>query len=71
MSGGDYGTGITSLKLQILSRSSRNWFDITPVAGTKKRLTPERQSFLFYSLRGADPLKLPCVGLAPSEIPSV
>lgn len=25
-----------SFKLQILSRSSKNWFDITPVAGTRK-----------------------------------
>ena len=29
-------TGITILKAQILSRSSKKWFDITPVAGTKK-----------------------------------
>lgn len=29
-------TGITFLKDQILSRSSKKWFDITPVAGTKK-----------------------------------
>ncbi len=29
-------TGITFLKDQILSRSSKNWFDITPVAVTKK-----------------------------------
>ena len=27
-------TGITFLKAQILSRSSKKWFDITPVAGT-------------------------------------
>ena len=26
-------TGITFLKAQILSRSSKKWFDITPVAG--------------------------------------
>ena len=25
-----------SFKLQILSRSSKKWFDITPVAGTKE-----------------------------------
>ena len=25
-----------SLSAQILSRSSKNWFDITPVAGTRK-----------------------------------
>ena len=30
------GFGITSLKAQILSKSSRKKFDITPVAGTKK-----------------------------------
>ena len=36
LSGGEYGNGITSLRLQILSRSSRYWFDITPVAGTRK-----------------------------------
>ena len=29
-------TGITFLKDQILSRSSKKWFDITPVAGTRK-----------------------------------
>lgn len=29
-------TGITFLKDQILSRSSKKWFDITLVAGTKK-----------------------------------
>ena len=42
-----------SFKLQILSRSSRNWFDITPVAGTRKARNSLikcvlRAFFLFY-----------------------
>ena len=46
-------TGIPFLKAQILSRSSKKWFDITPVAGTRKArkfLT----GLLYYSWNGLE-----------------
>ena len=45
-------TGITFLKDQILSRSSKKWFDITLVAGTKKARMFLKGLFLCLS-RGA------------------
>ena len=39
-------TGITFLKDQILSRSSKKWFDITPVAGTRKARKRLRAFFI-------------------------
>ena len=41
-----------SFKLQILSRSSKKWFDITPVAGTRKARKRLRAFFVFQGVVG-------------------
>jgi len=45
-----YGFGMTSRSAQILSRSSRNWFDITPVAGMSARVCTGRVSIGIQTL---------------------